>query len=372
MLDLTAQAKPGLLDVPRAELLALLNEIGQPSYRLKQIFKWVFQHGAVSFEEMTDLPAALRVRLSERYHVLPLNSVRVQQSSDGWTVKSLFALEGATPAKGARVPARQTIESVLMRYDPTDSQRGRLTVCASSQAGCAVGCSFCATGQARFSRNLTAGEIVGQVLAMGRLAAEGEGRVTNVVMMGQGEPMLNLEAVWQAITIMNDPDGLAIGARHITLSTVGIIPGILEVARRNPPIRLAVSLHAPDDELRSELVPINRRYPIADLMTACAAYCAATGRRITFEYPLLGGLNDSPALARQLVKRIGNLPAHVNLIPVNPTPGAEFVRPSAERANAFRDILQNAHIPTTIRTERGIDIFAGCGQLRADDVAGAK
>jgi 23S rRNA (adenine2503-C2)-methyltransferase len=354
------------LDTADADVIADLADLGEPAYRLRQIRRWVFQEGVLDFAAMSDLPRALRDRLAERYRLLPLELVRAIDSADGATRKFLFSLRSSA-APAPRGGALASVETVLMRYDPTDSARGRLTACVSSQAGCAVGCAFCATGQAGFLRNLTAGEIIAQVLALNALLRPSGERVTNVVVMGQGEPLLNLEPVWRAIERFHDPDGLGIGARHLTLSTVGIVPGIDAIAERTPPVRLAVSLHAPNDALRDQLVPINRRYPLAALLAACRRFVEKTGRRITFEYTLLGETNDQPALARELVRRIGSLPCHVNLIPVNPTPGGPFRRPTPERVAEFQRILLAARIPTTIRVERGIDIFAGCGQLRAEE-----
>ncbi|MFN8532321.1 MAG: 23S rRNA (adenine(2503)-C(2))-methyltransferase RlmN [Dehalococcoidia bacterium] len=356
------------LDTPDDLLLGELQQLGEPAYRLSQIRRWAMRDHVVDFDAMSDLPRAVRSHFAERYQLVPLRLTRTQESSDGWTRKFLFEIASNEARQPRDAPAaRQTVETVLMRYDPTDSQRGRLTACVSSQAGCAVGCTFCATGQAGFFRNLTSGEIVAQVLAIDvALRAQGE-RVTNLVLMGQGEPLLNLEPVWRAVETFNDPAGLAIGARHITLSTVGIVPGIDAIAERTPPVRLAVSLHAPNDALRNTLVPINRRYPLDELLAACRRFVDRTGRRITFEYALMGGVNDSVALARQLVRRIATLPCHVNLIPVNPTPGGQFVRPDRVQVDAFQQVIADARIPVTVRIERGIDIFAGCGQLRAEE-----
>ncbi|MCS6802994.1 MAG: 23S rRNA (adenine(2503)-C(2))-methyltransferase RlmN [Chloroflexota bacterium] len=355
-----------LLDTPDTQLLAELATLGEPAYRLKQVRRWIFKESVVDFAAMTDLPRRVREAFAERYRVLPLEMIRAVESADGWTRKFLFAVSSSA-ARLPRSEATSSVETVLMRYDPTDSARGRLTACVSSQVGCAVGCPFCATGQAGFVRNLTAGEIVAQVLALNALLRPAGERVTNIVLMGQGEPLLNLEAVWRAIEWFHDPDGLGIGARHITLSTVGIIPGIEAIAERTPPVRLAVSLHAPNDALRNQLVPLNRRYPLADLLAACRRFVEKSGRRITFEYALLAETNDHPALARELARRLAGLPCHVNLIPVNPTPAGPYARPSAERIAEFQRILRAARIPTTVRVERGIDIFAGCGQLRADE-----
>lgn len=351
------------LELSTAEKQTALGELRQPKFRAGQIDRWIYQANVLDFAEMTDLPASLRESLANTFVISPLTTTAIQESSDGWTRKSLFAISQgkARPSQLGRL----SVESVLMRYDPTDSQKGRLTVCVSSQAGCAAGCVFCATGQAGFVRHLTTGEIVAQVLHHAAEVRQQGDRITNIVLMGQGEPMLNIEAVWAAIERLNDPSGLNIGARHITISTVGIVPGIVDVADRKPAVRLAVSLHAPNNELRSQLVPINKKYPLHDILDACSEYAAKTGRRITFEYALMGGINDHPELAFELAQRIRHIPSHVNLIPLNPTPGSSFTRPSSRATNLFRDILNNAGIPATVRIERGIDIFAGCGQLRA-------
>lgn len=368
--------KTSLLDSSSDDITSALKALGQPSYRRKQILKWIYREGVFDFALMTDLPVSLRSALADTFEVLPLEETRTIYSSDGWTKKSLFRIHASAPGiVSPRVidPSRQTIESVLMRYDPTDSQKGRNSVCVSSQAGCAVGCPFCATGQAGFFRNLTTGEIVGQILAFdAQLRPNGE-NVSNVVLMGQGEPMLNLERVWKAVEIINDPDGLGIGARHITMSTSGIIPGILNMIHRQPPIRLAVSLHSVDNALRDRLVPINRRYPVQDLIAACHEYSSKTGRRVTFEYALMGGVNDSISMARDMGRLLARMNSHVNLIPINPTPGSDFHRPTDLRIRDFQGVLQDSGVQTTVRIERGIDIFAGCGQLRADEAAnGAK
>jgi 23S rRNA (adenine2503-C2)-methyltransferase len=268
-------------------------------------------------------------------------------SRDGTTKKWLFQLDG-----GVR------IETVLMHYED------RSTVCVSTQAGCAMGCGFCATGQAGFDRHLTTGEIVEQVIRAARAAAPR--RVDNVVFMGMGEPFANYDAVWAAVERLHGPMGIS--ARHLTLSTVGIIPGIRRLAGEGLPVNLAVSLHAANDALRDELVPINRRYPLADLMEACADYLEAKGRRLTFEWALIDGVNDRPSDAEELAALANLLGAHVNLIPLNPTPGYPTRGTPPQRVVAFRDALRSRGVNATVRQNRGTDIDAACGQLRAASV----
>lgn len=336
-----------LLDLSRADLEEMLSGWGEPSYRAGQVWHWLYRQFAASADEMTNLPRPLRERLARETLLDPLTAQATLESSDGLTAKTLFNL-----ADGAQ------IEAVLMRYDK------RRTLCISTQAGCAMACPFCATGQMGFTRNLSAGEIVAQVLFYARqLRAEGE-QVTNIVFMGMGEPLANYAATWQAIRRLNEADGFNLGARHMTLSTVGLAPAIRRMSREPEQVGLAVSLHAPTDEVRDRLVPINRRYPLEMLLRACREYVAATRRRITFEYALMDGQNDSDAQAEQLAGLLKGLLCHVNLIPLNPTPGSPYGGSPDERVYAFRDRLQAHGIPTTVRLRRGIDIQAGCGQLQ--------
>jgi len=362
-----------LLDLSQDQLAELLAGWGEPRYRAAQVWEWLYRRLAADPAQMTNLPLALRQRLAEQTRVDPLEVLAEQRSRDGQTVKWLFRL-----ADGV------TVETVLMRYGGEDAPvedetktpvKKRRTVCISTQAGCAMGCVFCATGQSGLARNLSAGEIVGQVLAAARwLVSEdlsglsrpdrsGE-RLTNVVVMGMGEPLANYDRTWQALRTITDGDGFNLGARHITVSTVGLVPGIRRMTKEPLQINLAVSLHAPNDALRSKLTPINTRYPIAEVMAAVREYVGRTHRRVTFEYALMDGINDSPALARELAILLRGLLCHVNLIPLNPVAGSPYQPSSAERAASFQAILEAGSIPVTMRLRRGIDIDAGCGQLR--------
>jgi 23S rRNA (adenine2503-C2)-methyltransferase len=328
---------PSRYDVTRAGLGELL--AGEPPYRLEQVWRGLHER-ALDPEAMTDLPKPLRARLQE---ALPsgLTPLAEQESGDG-TVKWLWSLAG-----GNRV------ETVLMGY------RDRVTVCISSQAGCGMGCVFCATGQGGLSRQLTTGEIVEQVVRARRRAAPR--RVGNVVFMGMGEPMANYANVWGAVERLHGD--LGISARRITISTVGLVPGIRKLAAESLPVNLAVSLHAANDELRTRLVPPNRRYPLAVLLEACRDYVEASGRRLSFEWALIAGVNDRPCDAGELAAAARPLHAHVNLIPLNPTPGYPTRGTPPAGVRAFRDRLVGLGINVTIRDNRGTDIDAACGQL---------
>jgi 23S rRNA (adenine2503-C2)-methyltransferase len=315
---------------------------GEPTYRTRQVWRGLYQGREP--EEMTDLPLSLRSRLASEL-VPGLEPVTTSVNAEGDTTKWLWSL-----ADGARV------ETVLMTYPS-----GRVTVCVSSQAGCAMACTFCATGQAGFERQLTAGEIVEQVVRAGRASATG--RVSNVVFMGMGEPLANYNATWAAVERLHGDVGLS--ARHLTVSTVGIVPGILRLAEEHLPVNLAVSLHAANDELRDSLVPINRRYPLAAVVEACQAWVAAKNRRLSFEWALIDGVNDRPSDAVELARLARPLAAHVNLIPLNPTPGYLTRGTPAAGVRAFRDRLMAAGVNATIRRNRGTDIAAACGQLAA-------
>ncbi len=336
-----------LLDLSNDELISLVVSWGQPRFRAAQIWRWVYHSLTADYAEMGNLPAALRERLAEETVLGRLEPIDVLYSEDRLTEKTVF-----------RTPDNHFIETVLMRYT------NRNTICVSTQIGCGLGCVFCATGQSGFTRDLTAGEISAQLLHYAQKLAEHNAHITNVVFMGMGEPLLNDDAVWRAINNLNDREGLALGARRFTISTAGIVPGIERMAREGLEVGLAVSLHAPDDDLRNQIVPINRRYPLARLLEACRYYIERTGRRITFEYILMDGVNDSDDQARRTAELLRGLLCHVNLIPLNPSPLCPHRPSSRERIMRFQEILVNARIQTTLRASRGIEIEAGCGQLR--------
>lgn len=339
-------AKPCLLNLSTGELKELLAGWGEPAYRAGQIETWLYRRYVDDASAMTDLPKALRQRLAGETTVTPLAPLVSLASDDGYTHKTLFTL-----------PDGRQIEAVLMRYNR------RQTLCISTQAGCAMGCPFCATGQMGFMRNLTAGEIVAQVLYFARLLAHEAKDVTNIVFMGMGEPLANYAETWRAIRRLNHPDGFNLGARRMTLSTVGLVPAIRRLGKEPEQVGLAVSLHAPTDDLRNTIVPLNRRYPLAMLMQAVRNYIRTTRRRVTFEYALMDNLNDQPAHADRLAALVAGMMCHVNLIPLNPTPNSPWSGSPDERVYAFRDRLEAAGIPTTVRLRRGVDIAAGCGQL---------
>ena len=334
-------------DLTRGELDLLLAD--QPAFRARQV--WDGLHERVLHpEEMTDLPLALRTRLGD---ALPraLREVSRRSADDGQTTKWLWALHD-----GAQV------ESVLMHYPD------RVTVCVSTQAGCAMACQFCATGQAGFQRQLTAGEIVEQVAEAIRAARPR--RLSNVVFMGMGEPLANYDRVWSAVVKLHGDMGLS--ARHLTLSTVGVVPGIRRLAAETLPVNLAVSLHAANDAKRDVLVPLNRRYPLAMVAEACAEYVAATGRRLSIEWAMIHDVNDQGADAAELAQFARPLAAHVNLIPLNPTPGYPVRGSSARRVREFRDQLESLGVNATVRMTRGAEIDAACGQLAASVTLGRR
>jgi 23S rRNA (adenine2503-C2)-methyltransferase len=327
--------------ISRPALAELLASWGEASYRATQVWDGLHQRRA-PLEELTDLSKGLRARLAE---TLPyaLHPCAQTTGDDGATVKWLW-----TTPDGAQV------ETVLMGYPD------RATVCVSSQAGCAMGCTFCATGQAGFERHLTAAEIVEQVV---RAAHASPRRVSNVVFMGMGEPLANYDATWEALCRLHDD--LAISARHLTVSTVGVPPGMRRLADGHLPVTLAVSLHAPDDTLRDTLVPLNRRYPLAEVLDAARRYLAARGRRLSFEYALMAGVNDRLDQADALAALVGDMGAHVNLIPLNPTPGFPVPGSPPSQVAAFAERLRVRGVNATVRRNRGTDIDAACGQLRS-------
>jgi 23S rRNA (adenine2503-C2)-methyltransferase len=349
--------KPLIYDMDLPALEEQVKSWGEPAYRARQIWRGLFQQLYAAPDQFTDLPKVLRERLVETYSFSHLDPEILLDSRDGETRKTLFRIPGSILTGQSLA-----VEAVLMRYEQ------RRTLCISTQAGCAMGCVFCATGQMGFQRKLTGGEIVEQVIFYARqLAAQGE-RVTNVVVMGMGEPFHNYEATLTAMDRLNHPEGFNLGARRITLSTVGLVPQIRRFAREKRQYNLAVSLHAADDDLRSSMLPINRKYPLDVLFEACREYVETTHRRITFEWALIRDKNDTPEQARKLGKRLGGLLCHVNVIPLNPTRGYAGKATTRERAAAFREELERMGIPCTIRIRRGIDIQAGCGQLAVEKV----
>jgi len=339
-----AAVEAGRYGIDREALTELLGD--EPAYRVDQVWQGLYERLAEP-DEMTNLPKSLRAELARR---LPteLTPLTEAVSDAGDTVKFLWELDG-----GGRV------ETVLMLYP------GRATVCVSSQAGCAMGCGFWATGQAGFTRHLTVGEIVEQVVRAARRARESNRRVSNIVFMGMGEPMANLDAVWRSVERFHGDLGLS--ARHITISTVGLIPGIRALRDRPLPVNLAVSLHAANDARRDELVPINRRYPIDALLDACTDYLRVKNRRVSFEWALIDGVNDAERDAVELAGLCRRLRphAHVNLIPLNPTPGYATRGSPPARVRWFRDRLEELGVNATVRRNRGTDIDAACGQLAA-------
>jgi len=335
-----------LLEQTPEQLRAWFARHDLPGYRAAQVWRWVFHRRAAGFDEMTDLPKALRSRLAEALEIFTSRVVARQQADDG-TEKLLLELADA-----------QRIECVLLRDD-----KQHRTICISTQVGCAMGCVFCASGLDGVVRNLTAGEIVEQMLHLQRLL-EQEERLSHLVVMGMGEPLANLDALLPALAAATDRDGLGIGERRITISTVGLPNGIRRLAAEDRQYHLAVSLHAPDDELRNRLVPANRKLGIASILAAADGYFEQTGRRVTYEYVLLAGLNDQPEHARRLVGLLKGRPALVNVIPCNPVPELPFRTPTPEATAHFVEILRRGRLNVRIRYRKGERIDAACGQLR--------
>jgi len=358
--------KTDLLSLTLPEMQEWLVERGEPPFRAKQLYSWLYRHLVTGFSAMTNLPQVLRDRLVQEASIGPMVVRSELHSKDDRTRKILLELSDG-----------KLIESVLMLYPPIGESSARATVCVSSQAGCAFGCTFCATGQMGFDRHLSAGEIVAQVLFFARelrtapWAAEGLpgsapiDHITNIVLMGMGEPLHNYDNVLRALRILNSPDGFNLGARHMTVSTVGLVPAIRKLSQEPLQVNLAISLHAPTDELRSQTMPVNKKYPLLELLSACRDYIDATGRQVTFEYVLLAGVNDTAQSAHQLGELLAPLKqfAHVNCIPVNAT-SADYRPPGGEAIRAFRDILFEHGVSNSVRAERGDDIAAACGQLR--------
>lgn len=364
-----------LYDLDFPSLTSLLQEWNEPPYRAKQIWQGLYKHIHNSPEQFSNLPNSLREKLAEEFTFTPFTVKTFLDSSDKSTRKTLFEL-----------PDGNLIEAVLMRYgDPADDRfyrqeredrqgklissrplrlnKKRRTLCISTQAGCAMGCVFCATGQMGFKRHLTSGEIVAQVMYYARMLRGVNETVTNIVFMGMGEPFHNYDNTMAAIDRLNDPQGFNFGARRMTISTVGLVPQIRRFADEKRQVNLAISLHAADDEERLAIMPVNKRYRIDEILEACRYYIEKTHRRVTFEWALINGVNDTPEVAMKLAARLRGLLCHVNAIPLNPTKGYSGEATSRQRAERFKETLEQAGVPCTIRMRRGIDINAGCGQL---------
>jgi 23S rRNA (adenine2503-C2)-methyltransferase len=352
-----------IYDLTYDDLVSLVAAWGEPNYRATQIWKGLYQQLIISPDEFTTLPKDLRNKLSEYFAIrigktnttttfTQLNPTKLVESKDGETIKTLFTFYGG-----------KQVEAVLMRY------RNRQTLCVSTQSGCAMGCVFCATGQMGFHHQLTSGEIIEQILFYARQLALKHEQVTNVVLMGMGEPFNNYNQTMAAISRLTHPQGFNLGSRRFTISTVGIVPGIQRFTQEHSQVNLAISLHAADDNLRSQLLPINRKYPLDQLFSACLEYVQITHRRLSFEWALIQGVNDQPAQAQELIHRLhpfrvsGSVLCHVNLLQLNPINNFLGIASTRQRAIAFQDILEHAGIPCTIRLRRGIEIQAGCGQL---------
>ena len=344
-------------DLTVKEVNELVASLGEPAYRARQLLAWVYQRLAASYDEMTDLPLSFRQKLAEKVSLHTLMPSQEVKAKDG-TVKILFNLQDG-----------KTVETALMKFYLT-GKKERYTVCLSTQVGCAVGCPFCATGQQGFERNLTPGEIIDQVLYFARRLQEpgngqAEERLDNIVFMGMGEPFANYNALWQAVEMLNAPEGFGLAARSMTISTAGLLPGIKKLSGEKLQVGLAISLHAPDDKLRDKLVPVNKKFPVAELIAACREYFDRTGRRVSFEYALFDGINDSLQQAQQLADLIQDLNCHVNLISANAVANQKMRPSPRNRVSAFEQELKNRGINCTLRQSRGQDIDAGCGQLRS-------
>ncbi|HWL53067.1 MAG TPA: 23S rRNA (adenine(2503)-C(2))-methyltransferase RlmN [Chthoniobacteraceae bacterium] len=346
-----APARTPIESVTLEELKALFSQWGQPAYRAGQVLDWIFRKRVASFAQMSNLPAPLRERLDAEFGFRSLEPVRKQGSRDT-TQKFLFRLGDGS-----------LIETVLIPASPAlyGERSDRRTLCVSSQVGCAYGCKFCASGLDGFSRNLHAGEIVGQLLQVEALSGE---KVNNIVFMGMGEPLANYDSLLRAITILNAPWGVGLGARQMTVSTSGLAPQIRKLAEQPLQIRLAISLHGATNEVRDQIMPVNRKYPVEVLLEACRHYREHKKQRITFEFILIEGINDSLEQAAALAQAARRLEAKVNCIPYNRVEGLPWNRPSLRRQDAFMEVLERAGVSATIRREKGHDIEAACGQLR--------
>lgn len=353
-------AETEILGLNFEEIEKVIVSLGLPRYRASQIYNWLYKRQTHSFFEMGNIPKELREKLNAEISISMPKVIKARISKDG-TRKFLLELQDKKKIEVVAIPQHR---HKVKRY----------TICLSSQVGCPLRCAFCATGQSGFERDLTAGEIVGQLVTVEReirkreKIAQSEKVLSNVVFMGMGEPLLNLDAVLKAIEIINDERGIGIGQRHITISTAGIIPGIQMLAASSLQVTLAISLHATTDELRSRLIPVNRRFPLEPLMEAVNNYIRQTGRRVTFEYLLIKGINDSVTDAIRLAKMVNSLLANLNLIPYNPIDSCEFQRPDQETIDSFYSLLRSEGVNVTMREEMGTDIEAACGQLKGKQV----
>ncbi len=353
-----AGPRPAISEVDTASLAAWLEARGEPAFRVGQVLAGAHRPDAASFADLTDVPKPLRSALADAFRFSTIVDTHVIGADGGMTAKAVHEL-----ADGQR------IESVLMRYAARGAMSERTTICISSQAGCAVACPFCATGQAGFGRQLTPGEIVDQVLHWHRPPWNALGDASrghyNVVFMGMGEPLNNTDRVFEAVRLLNDPARLGIGARHITVSTSGVVPGMDRMVDELPQVNLAISLHAATDDLRDELVPINRKWPVDEVVAAGRRFAARTGRRVSLEYVMIDGVNDSDEQASGLTRLAAGWRSHVNLIPLNPTPGSRWSGTPAAGIARFSSILRDGGVPVTVRDTRGREIEAACGQLHA-------
>ncbi|KRE96485.1 23S rRNA (adenine(2503)-C2)-methyltransferase [Paenibacillus sp. Soil766] len=347
--------KPFVYDLNWDEWQSWVKDNGESAFRAGQIFDWLYIKRVFSFDEMSNLPKTLRDKLKDQFEFVTLSEITKYQSQDG-TVKFLFELED-----------KNAIETVVMKHNYGNS------ICVTTQVGCRVGCTFCASTLGGLKRDLRPGEIVAQVVKAQKLLDETGERISSIVIMGIGEPFENYEATMNFLRVMIHPKGLNIGQRHITVSTSGIVPNIYKFADENLQVNLAISIHAPNDALRSKLMPVNRRFPFVDLIEACKYYIAKTGRRITFEYALMGEVNDQPEHAEELALVLKDMPlSHVNLIPVNFVAERDFKRTPRDDIFTFQRILEKGKINATIRREQGSDIAAACGQLRAKHMESSK
>jgi 23S rRNA (adenine2503-C2)-methyltransferase len=338
-------SRKDLKNLSLSELEELIRSFGKEKYRSTQILRWLYQKGAHSFDDMTNLSKKFRRELEEVSFISNFHPVRVEEAEDG-TRKFLFRLEDGSG-----------VESVLIR------DKGRLTLCLSTQVGCALGCRFCLTGKMGWKRNLATSEILNQVLAV-REGLEERGSITNVVLMGMGEPLANYENTLKALELMTHPEAFKFSSRRVTLSTAGLLPELEKLSKEEVSFRLAVSLNAPDDETRSRLMPINRRYPLRRLLDLCRNFPLRRRTRITFEYVLLEGVNDSSGDAKRLVRILRGIPSKINLIPLNEAGGIPFKRPSESRVREFQEILMEGGFTAIVRASKGSGISAACGQLQ--------